>query len=126
MSRKRPPPSESLIAFCGGLALRMVTSVSGMPLHSVSYWYRQTPENPIPTKVPTKCPAARDHARTNVNGKLLIDLFLLDFRRVRTSANTMWCPGAESNHRHHDFQSCALPTELPGRWAGPDGPLSKA
>ncbi len=25
-----------------------------------------------------------------------------------------WCPGAESNHRHCDFQSHALPTELPG------------
>ena len=25
-----------------------------------------------------------------------------------------WCPGLESNQRHHDFQSCALPTELPG------------
>ncbi len=25
------------------------------------------------------------------------------------------CPGAESNHRHGDFQSPALPTELPGR-----------
>ena len=24
-----------------------------------------------------------------------------------------WCPGAESNHRHADFQSAALPTELP-------------
>jgi hypothetical protein len=24
-------------------------------------------------------------------------------------------PGAESNRRHHDFQSCALPTELPGQ-----------
>jgi acetyl esterase/lipase len=24
-----------------------------------------------------------------------------------------WCLGAGSNHRHHDFQSCALPTELP-------------
>jgi hypothetical protein len=30
------------------------------------------------------------------------------FRRV------LWCPGAESNHRHCDFQSHALPTELPG------------
>ena len=27
-----------------------------------------------------------------------------------------WCPGAESNHRHEDFQSSALPTELPGHW----------
>src|SRR5580765_8040722 len=29
-----------------------------------------------------------------------------------------WCPGAESNHRHADFQSAALPTELPGRTIG--------
>ena len=25
------------------------------------------------------------------------------------------CPGAGSNHRHVDFQSTALPTELPGQ-----------
>ncbi len=25
-----------------------------------------------------------------------------------------WCPGEELNHRHSDFQSLALPTELPG------------
>ena|GEM_PF-6544061 len=25
------------------------------------------------------------------------------------------CPGPESNQRHADFQSAALPTELPGR-----------
>jgi hypothetical protein len=25
-----------------------------------------------------------------------------------------WCPEAESNHRHEDFQSTALPTELSG------------
>jgi hypothetical protein len=25
-----------------------------------------------------------------------------------------WCPGTESNRRHKDFQSFALPTELPG------------
>ena len=36
-------------------------------------------------------------------------VFCRDFRCL------MWCPGAESNHRHRDFQSRALPTELPGR-----------
>ena len=29
----------------------------------------------------------------------------------------IWCPEAESNHRHADFQSSALPTELSGRLA---------
>src|SRR5208282_4961946 len=28
-----------------------------------------------------------------------------------------WCPGADLNHRHADFQSAALPTELPGHAA---------
>ncbi len=34
-------------------------------------------------------------------------------RPVPTCRRIPW-PGAESNCRHHDFQSCALPTELPG------------
>src|SRR6266511_4574462 len=32
-----------------------------------------------------------------------------------------WCPGAGSNHRHCDFQSHALPTELPGHTREPKG-----
>ena len=28
-----------------------------------------------------------------------------------------WCPKVESNHRHRDFQSLALPTELSGQMA---------
>ena len=34
---------------------------------------------------------------------------------IKRSELVGWCPGAESNHRHCDFQSHALPTELPGR-----------
>ena len=33
-----------------------------------------------------------------------------------------WCPGAGSNHRHCDFQSHALPTELPGHTRGAERP----
>ena len=40
-----------------------------------------------------------------------------DKERGRTE---IWCPGAESNHRHCDFQSHALPTELPGRRSPPE------
>ena len=39
------------------------------------------------------------------------------FRRLERG----WCPGEESNHRHRDFQSRALPTELPGQDARRSG-----
>lgn len=34
---------------------------------------------------------------------------------VKMSEKEDWCPGTESNRRHRDFQSLALPTELPGQ-----------
>jgi hypothetical protein len=43
--------------------------------------------------------------KTPPEGGVFVEAFLLD----------SWWPGAESNHRHKDFQSSALPTELPGQ-----------
>jgi hypothetical protein len=40
--------------------------------------------------------------------------FQRPFKRLDILNIFNWCPGAESNHRHEDFQSTALPTELPG------------
>src|SRR5437879_7002396 len=37
-------------------------------------------------------------------------------KRATCRASPKW-RGPESNRRHHDFQSCALPTELPRRAA---------
>ena len=33
---------------------------------------------------------------------------------VQNGPRKLWCPEADSNHRHADFQSAALPTELSG------------
>ncbi len=57
------------------------------------------PARPRPALAPNTDPPARVPAQHSSN--LLISL-------------EKWCPGAESNHRHADFQSAALPTELPG------------
>jgi hypothetical protein len=32
----------------------------------------------------------------------------------KNALEKIWCPEADSNHRHKDFQSFALPTELSG------------
>ena len=37
------------------------------------------------------------------------------FKQNNTLRGNFWWPRAESNRRHADFQSAALPTELPGR-----------
>ena len=36
---------------------------------------------------------------------------------MHAATDMKWCLGAESNHRHADFQSAALPTELPRHMA---------
>ena len=49
---------------------------------------------------------AVDEARTR-------DLHLGKVALYQLSYYRMWCLGVESNRRHTDFQSVALPTELP-------------
>ena len=53
---------------------------------------------------------AGDRNRTN---NLLITNQLLCLLSYTSAYHLVWCLGAESNHRHGDFQSPALPTELP-------------
>ena len=38
-------------------------------------------------------------------------------RKIQSYEFVKWCPGAESNHRHEDFQSTALPLSYPGTGA---------
>ena len=58
---------------------------------------------------------AVDEARTR-------DLHLGKVALYQLSYYRKWCLGAESNHRHVDFQSTALPTELPRHMYGdPEG-----
>ena len=44
------------------------------------------------------------------------DIQSAEFRIEGPSRIERWCPEAESNHRHEDFQSSALPTELSGQY----------
>jgi hypothetical protein len=43
------------------------------------------------------------------------------FPDIRDEEGKKWCRGTESNCRHGDFQSPALPTELPRRAKGMKG-----
>ena len=62
----------------------------------------------------TQC-ARRNHGA--VDETRTRDLHLGKVALYQLSYYRKWCPGTESNHRHVDFQSTALPTELPGRMA---------
>ena len=51
---------------------------------------------------------ASDEARTRYLHLGKVALYQMSYTRI-------WCPGPELNQRHADFQSAALPTELPGQ-----------
>jgi hypothetical protein len=97
-------------SFARGFDLRIATSVSAMGWHrliAARYWYQQRYQQISWLEA--------DSGARHRTCHQLSHRFVGCFGRPRTSANDEWCPGAESNHRHCDFQSHALPTELPGR-----------
>ena len=66
--------------------------------------------------------ANRSQARRDSNPQPPV----LETGALPVELRTFAWPGAESNRRHHDFQSCALPTELPGRKKSARAGLARA
>ena len=96
---------ESLTSFLRGLALRMAVSVSGMVFRFLVAGIGRRRQTRYQQKYQqnVRLPAIiAEQMRTNL---VLATCFCRCFGRPRTSANKKWCPGAESNHRHRDFQS---------------------
>src|SRR3984893_16692336 len=76
-------------------------------------------------------PDLRNHG-ARLNKVKLVRQPSLSADQAKTGLATEWL-GAESNRRHVDFQSTALPTELPSRWLcrssgqpRTSGPVTKA
>jgi hypothetical protein len=65
---------------------------------------RHVPATPLPRSI--------DRQAGSINSLTLLICF------QDKGLKATWCPGAGSNHRHCDFQSHALPTELPGQVPG--------
>ena len=38
----------------------------------------------------------------------------MNAKKSQSKQEVKWCPGADLNHRHEDFQSTALPLSYPG------------
>ena len=68
----------------------------------------------LPLGYGTNKNGAVDETRTRDLHLGKVALYQLSYYRKK-------CPGTESNHRHVDFQSTALPTELPGRKGDAEG-----
>ena len=65
-------------------------------------------ENPMPTLLCGHWSGAGNEARTRYLHLGKVALYQMSYAR-------RWCPEPESNQRHEDFQSSALPTELSGQ-----------
>ena len=78
--------------------------------------YRSGMARTYPNRHPTRSWNARKPDETVSNKKPRRGRGFGGFQRLRRILrNVIWWPGTESNRRHGDFQSPALPTELPGQ-----------
>ena len=68
------------------------------------------------------CVGAGNEARTRYLHLGKVALYQMSYAHIRGRLNdARWCPEPESNQRHVDFQSTALPTELSGQVATRNG-----
>ena len=73
----------------------------------------------IPSKIPSlragcQCASGDARGRRTIQEPTFSVIFGMSLDAAGCSKKNKWCPGTESNRRHCDFQSHALPTELPG------------
>ena len=79
--------------------------------------YRKEKQEQYPawdTFLSTKKFGAGDEARTRYLHLGKVALYRMSYARITEFIGIPWCPRSESNQRHADFQSAALPTELQG------------
>lgn len=77
-------------------------------------WYYANAPLVLPTNVPTNLRMPTNYTGCARTIRAQNRYLLGPCGRLRQWRTGEWCPGPESNQRHRDFQSRALPTELPG------------
>lgn len=120
-----PPPSDSLTSLEAGRALRHFTSERAIRQISPGCFdtnrISDTNKNTIPAhrwtnyvqNAPSPLHCAFHHKKLK-DFRMLKRLTRRRFGKRDCGEKRQWCPEADSNHRHADFQSAALPTELSG------------
>ena len=104
------------------LAVDPASANGAAPIHDA----RASPLREAPTNKSVDAERRWRKPANTISLKIQCFQKLMDFSG--TPWKGKWCPGADSNHRHADFQSAALPTELsghPGRRSPQKGCLLK-
>jgi hypothetical protein len=96
---------------------RPKTMMGPQQVDQAALFYEFSLERHVPA---TPLPRSIDRQAGSINSLILLICF------QDKGLKATWCPGAGSNHRHCDFQSHALPTELPGQVPGRGARLGSA